>query len=80
MQKLALDASSLRQRAMQCRHLADSMKDREIGEKLRRIANEYDSMAASFAVPNKAPIVTLFDQAAGIDKRDAGATANRPGR
>jgi hypothetical protein len=55
MQKLTLDASSLRQRAMQCRHLADRMKDRQIAERLTLIASDYEILASDYVVPNKTP-------------------------
>lgn len=66
MQKLALNVSFLRQRAMQCRYLADSMKDQQIGEKLRKIANDYDCMAVNLAAPNNATLTSFDAPAIGV--------------
>jgi hypothetical protein len=54
MEKLTLDVPLLRRRAMQCRELADAVRDRQIGARLRLIALDYETMASDVEGRNKA--------------------------
>jgi hypothetical protein len=45
MDNVPLDPALLRERAKQCRHLADGMRDKATRKRLLSLASEYEAMA-----------------------------------